>query len=102
MATRASVLLHRRTLRLEWFTISWNISEALIAIGAGLIAGSTALIAFGAGSGIEVILAAVLLWRLYRAGPAASAKEHSQAERRALYLIAITFSCYRRTSSLIA
>jgi hypothetical protein len=37
--------LHRRGVRLEWFTVSWNVIEAIVAIGAGLIAGSTALIA---------------------------------------------------------
>jgi hypothetical protein len=40
--------LHRRALQLEWFTVSWNIIEAVVAIAAGVIAGSTALIAFGA------------------------------------------------------
>jgi hypothetical protein len=49
--------LHRRGVRLEWFTVSWNVIEAFIAIGTGLIAGSTALIAFGVDSVIEVICA---------------------------------------------
>jgi cation diffusion facilitator family transporter len=83
--------LHRRGLRLEWFTILWNVIEAIVAIGAGIMAGSTALIAFGADSSIEVISAVVLLWRLYRAGPDASAGEHGKAERRALYLVSTTF-----------
>lgn len=47
--------LHRRALRLEWFTISWNVVEAVVAISAGLIAGSVALVGFGVDSGIEVI-----------------------------------------------
>jgi divalent metal cation (Fe/Co/Zn/Cd) transporter len=53
--------LHRRSLRLEWFTISWNAIEAIVAVGAGIMAGSTALIAFGTDSTIEVISAVVLL-----------------------------------------
>lgn len=83
--------LQRRGIRLEWFTVSWNVIEAVIAIGVGLIAGSTALIAFGADSLIEVISAVALLWRLLRAGPSASAEEHGYAERRALYFVSATF-----------
>jgi divalent metal cation (Fe/Co/Zn/Cd) transporter len=83
--------LHRRGVRLEWFTVAWNVVEAAVAIGAGLIVGSVALVGFGADSGIEVISAVALLWRLYRAGPNASAEEHGDAERKALYLVAATF-----------
>jgi cation diffusion facilitator family transporter len=83
--------LHRRGVRLEWFTVSWNVIEAFVAIGAGLIAGSTALIAFGVDSLIEVISAVVLLWRLLQTGPNATIEEHSYAERRALYLVSATF-----------
>jgi len=83
--------LHRRGLRLEWFTVAWNVIEAVVAIGAGIIVGSVALVGFGVDSGIEVISAVALLWRLYRAGPNASADEHGAAEKRALYLVAATF-----------
>jgi cation diffusion facilitator family transporter len=83
--------LHRRGLRLEWFTVTWNVVEAVVAIGAGIIAGSVALVGFGVDSGIEVISAVALLWRLYKAGPNASAEEHGDAERKALYLVAATF-----------
>ena len=83
--------LHRRGLLLEWFTVAWNVVEAVVAIGVGLVVGSVALVGFGVDSGIEVISAVALLWRLYRAGPNASAEEHSEAERKALYLVAATF-----------
>jgi cation diffusion facilitator family transporter len=83
--------LHRRGLHLEWFTVAWNVIEAVVAVGVGLIVGSVALVGFGVDSGIEVISAVVLLWRLYRAGPNASAEEHGLAEKRALYLVAATF-----------
>lgn len=63
----------------------------MVAIGAGIIVGSVALVGFGVDSGIEVISAVALLWRLYRAGPNASAEEHGAAEKRALYLVAATF-----------
>lgn len=82
--------LHRRGVRLEVFTITWNVVEAVVAIGAGLLAGSVALVGFGVDSGIEVISAVALLWRLLWAGPNASAGEHGAAEKRALYLVAAT------------
>jgi cation diffusion facilitator family transporter len=83
--------LQRRGVRLEWFTVAWNIAEALVAIAAGLAAGSIALIGFGVDSGIEVVAASALLWRFRRAKADASEAEHGQAERRALYVVAATF-----------
>jgi cation diffusion facilitator family transporter len=83
--------LHRRGVRLEWFTVAWNVVEGVVAIGAGLLTGSVSLIGFGADSFIEVISAIALLWRLRKAGPNASAEERGDAERRALYLVAATF-----------
>jgi divalent metal cation (Fe/Co/Zn/Cd) transporter len=58
--------------RLEVFTVAWNMVEAVVAVGVGIAAGSVALIGFGADSGIEVISAVALLWRLLKAGPHAS------------------------------
>jgi divalent metal cation (Fe/Co/Zn/Cd) transporter len=83
--------LHRRALWLEYFTISWNVVEGVVAIGAGLLAGSVALVGFGVDSSIEVISALGLLWRLRKAGPEATVQEESGAERRALYVVAATF-----------
>jgi cation diffusion facilitator family transporter len=83
--------LHRRGLRLEWFTVAWNVIEGVVAIGAGIVTGSVSLVAFGADSFIEVISAVALLWRLRKAGPHASAAERGAAEQRALYLVAATF-----------
>ena len=83
--------LHRRGVRLEVFTITWNVVEAVVAIGAGILAGSVALVGFGVDSGIEVISAVALLWRLLKAGPNASLSEEGAAERKALYLVAATF-----------
>jgi cation diffusion facilitator family transporter len=83
--------LHRRAVWLEYFTVGWNIIEGVVAIGAGIIAGSVALIGFGVDSSIEVISALGLLWRLRKAGPEATVAEESGAERRALYVVAATF-----------
>ena len=83
--------LHRRGVRLEVFTIAWNVVEAVVAIGVGLVVGSVALVGFGVDSGIEVISAVALLWRLLKAGPNASVAEEGDAEKKALYLVAATF-----------
>ena len=55
----------RRGRYLEYFTIGYNSLEGLIAVVAGLIAGSIALVGFGFDSLIEVTSGAVLLWRLH-------------------------------------
>jgi divalent metal cation (Fe/Co/Zn/Cd) transporter len=54
----------RRGKRLEYFTIAWNSLEGLIAVTAGAIAGSIALVGFGVDSFIEVTSGAALLWRM--------------------------------------
>ena len=75
--------LLRRGLWLEYLTIAWNVIEAVVAIGAGLVAGSIALVGFGFDSTIEVFAASVVIWELKGA-------EHER-ERLALRLIAVSF-----------
>jgi cation diffusion facilitator family transporter len=82
--------LHRRAVVLEWFTVGWNVVEALVAVGAGVLSGSVALIGFGVDSGIEVVSAVGLLWRL-RTSADAPKDEETAAERRALYVVGWTF-----------
>ncbi len=50
--------------RLEYFTLGWNVIEAAVSIGAGVFAGSIALIGFGVDSLIESSSGGILLWRL--------------------------------------
>ena len=57
-------LLIRAAFRLEWFTIGWMVVEAVVALAAGVTAGSISLIAFGLDSLIELASAGVLIWRL--------------------------------------
>ena len=91
LSAERRIALHRRALWLEYSTVGWNVVEAVVAIGAGAVAGSVALIGFGADSAIEVISAVGLLWRLRKAGPHAAVNEESAAEKRALYVVAVTF-----------
>ena len=75
--------LIRRGRALEYLTLGWNLAEAVIAITAGVLAGSSALLGFGLDSVIESTSGAVLLWRL-RAGP-----EGERRERLALKLVGV-------------
>jgi divalent metal cation (Fe/Co/Zn/Cd) transporter len=63
ISDRASLV--RRGRRLEYFTIGYNSLEGLIAVVAGLMAGSIALVGFGFDSLIEVTSGSALLWRLH-------------------------------------
>jgi divalent metal cation (Fe/Co/Zn/Cd) transporter len=66
--------------------IAWHGIEAAVAIGSGIVAGSIALVGFGADSLIEAVAGFVLLWRF-----AASRASSEDAERRAQKLIGASF-----------
>jgi divalent metal cation (Fe/Co/Zn/Cd) transporter len=78
--------LVRRAKLLAWLGVAWHGIEAAIAVGAGVAAGSIALIGFGADSLIESVAGIVLLWRF---GSRRAASE--TAERRAQQLIGLSF-----------
>jgi divalent metal cation (Fe/Co/Zn/Cd) transporter len=78
--------LVRRAKLLAWGGLAWHGIEASIAIGAGVVAGSIALIGFGADSLIEMLAGVILLWRF-----AGSRGESAEAEHPAHRLIAVTF-----------
>jgi divalent metal cation (Fe/Co/Zn/Cd) transporter len=78
----------RRGLALAGLTIAWNVVEAVVAVSAGLAAGSIALVGFGFDSTIEVLSAWVVVWQ-FRAELRGGYDE--DRERRALRLIAGTF-----------
>jgi divalent metal cation (Fe/Co/Zn/Cd) transporter len=64
-ASQASrALLIPRAFVLEWITIAWMIVEVAVGIASGITAHSVSLIAFGVDSGIELLSAVVLVWRL--------------------------------------
>ena len=74
--------------RLQHLTIAWNSAECLISIGAGIVAGSIALVGFGFDSAIEVASSLAALWRLAR-DKDETARE--RAERRTLRIIGLCF-----------
>jgi divalent metal cation (Fe/Co/Zn/Cd) transporter len=75
--------LRRRGLLLEYLTIAWNVLEAVVAVSAGIVAGSIALIGFGLDSLIEVFAATVVVWEMRGVS--------EDRERVALRLIAVSF-----------
>lgn len=73
--------------RIRWVvaaTISYNVVEAIIALAAGTAASSTALIAFGLDSIVEVLSAAAVAWQF-------SARDPESREKVALRVIAFAF-----------
>ena len=80
-----------RALRLELFTVAWNIAEGVIAVAAALAARSVALLGFGIDSFVESASAMVLIWRLgaeRRDRDAATRAE--ELDQRARRLVGIT------------
>ena len=61
--------LHRRVRLIVAFTISYNVIEAVVALSAGAMASSAALIGFGLDSVIEVLSAVAVAWQFTRADP---------------------------------
>jgi divalent metal cation (Fe/Co/Zn/Cd) transporter len=78
--------LVRRARLLARLGIAWHGVEAAVAIGAGVAAGSIALVGFGADSLVEGVAGFVLLWRF-----AGSRQGSEAAERRAQKLIGASF-----------
>jgi divalent metal cation (Fe/Co/Zn/Cd) transporter len=73
--------LRRRGFWLEYASMGWMVVEAGVAITAGVIASSIALIGFGLDSVIEFFSAVIVVWQLRGKAP----------ERRAVWLIGVTF-----------
>jgi len=82
--------LYQKGLRLEYFTIGYNVLEAAASIVFGSIAHSIALIGFGLDSIVESLSGIVLIWRLRQHGRISEAAEE-KLEKRATRLVAVTF-----------
>jgi divalent metal cation (Fe/Co/Zn/Cd) transporter len=78
--------LVRRARALAWLGLGWHVVEAAVAIMAGVVARSVALVGFGADSLIEALAGIVVIWLM-----AGSRSSSAVAERRAQQLIASTF-----------
>lgn len=96
--------LVRRGRYLEYFTIGYNSLEGLIAIVAGLFAGSIALVGFGIDSLIEVTSGSVLLWRLHADADEARRERVEAISLRivgALFVLLALYVTYDSVKSLL-
>jgi len=82
--------LYKKGLRLEYFTVGYNIVEAAVSLVFGAIANSIALVGFGLDSVVESLSGFVLIWRLRQHGKI-SPEEEERAEKKAMRLVALTF-----------
>jgi divalent metal cation (Fe/Co/Zn/Cd) transporter len=82
--------LYRKGLFLEYFTVGYNLLEAVASIVFGALAGSIALIGFGLDSIVESFSGLVLIWRLRQHGKI-SAEDEERIERKATRFVAVTF-----------
>jgi divalent metal cation (Fe/Co/Zn/Cd) transporter len=88
--TRATAL--RSGVRIEIITVIWMIIEMAVSIGAGIVAGSVLLTAFGIDSLIELISGGMLLWRLGVESRGGDVEQVEQAEHKAAWIVAITLA----------
>jgi hypothetical protein len=84
---RERAALERRVRMLAWGGNAWHVVEFAIAVGAGVAAGSVALIGFGIDSVVEALAGGVIVW-LFSGGRGAS----DRAEGRSQQLIAATYA----------
>ena len=78
--------LAARVRRLSWVSLGYMALEGGIAIVAGILAGSVALIGFGIDSAIEGFASAIIIWRW-----ASQRVSDEAAERKAQKLVALQF-----------
>jgi divalent metal cation (Fe/Co/Zn/Cd) transporter len=82
--TDRRLVLARRAQLLAGASVLYNVVEGVVAIAAGSVAGSSALISFGLDSAVEVASGLIILWQFRHPMP-------ESRERRAQHLIALSF-----------
>lgn len=80
--------LVRRGLRLNYLTALYNALEGIVAIAAGLVAGSVALVGFGVDSAIELSASGAAIWRLHADH---DAEWRERSERLTLRIVGVLF-----------
>ncbi|WP_166983257.1 cation transporter [Paramicrobacterium fandaimingii] len=91
-------VLHRRIKLIVAATIVYNVVEAIVAISAGAVASSAALVGFGLDSSIEVLSAGAVAWQFTR-------REPERWEKPTLRVIAVAFfalAVYVTATSVLA
>ena len=92
----------RRGIWLAYITIAYNFAEAVVSLGAGLVAGSVALIGFGIDSAIEVTSALAARWRLGRDFDEATRERVELIAHRIIGWSFLLLSLYVTVDSILA
>jgi len=79
----------RSGVRVEMVTIVYMVIEAAVALGAGILARSVLLTAFGIDSLIELVTGGVLLWRLLTEARGGALERVERAENRAAWVTGV-------------
>jgi divalent metal cation (Fe/Co/Zn/Cd) transporter len=79
----------RKGIYIELVSVIWMVVEAGLAFGAGVLAHSLTLVAFGADSIIELIAGLVLLWRLTIEANGARMDRVERAERVSSWVVGV-------------
>ena len=91
MSLEASRAAQVRTgVRVEVFSVIWMVIEGAVSIGAGIVAGSALLTAFGLDSVVELVSAGVLLWRLSLEARDSDTERAERAEHQAARVVGVT------------
>jgi divalent metal cation (Fe/Co/Zn/Cd) transporter len=96
--------LVRRGLALNYLTIGYNVLEAIVALGAGIVAGSVALVGFGLDSVIEVTASGAAQWRLRADLDAARRERVERATQRIIgwsFLALAAYVAYDSVSAIL-
>ena len=83
--------LLRRALLLEYLTVGWNVIEGIVAVAAGILSGSPALIGFGVDSAVESVSGLLLIWRLRAQTGGADAERVERVELQTTRLVGVSF-----------
>lgn len=84
LSPERKVVLRRRVRWIVGVTIGYNLIEAVVAVAAGTVASSAALVGFGLDSLVEVLSAGAVAWQFSR-------KDPEQYEKATLRVIAFAF-----------
>lgn len=81
--------LHKKALKLSYFTVSYNLVEGVVSILGGYMLGSVSLVGFGLDSFVESLSSSILIWRFRQ--HLGTEEEEEKLEQKATKLIAYTF-----------
>ncbi len=84
--------LVRAGVRVEIFTVLWMVVEAAVSLGAGILARSALLTAFGIDSVVELVSGAILLWRLSVEARGGDTEQIERAEQRTAWVVAVSLA----------